>query len=183
MLERLILGDTLNFATSVAGYSAADGWVLNYRLVPRGTTGAAISIACTAEGANFRAQVTAAATAAWTAGTYSWHSYVTKAAESYSVATGSIELIANPRTASSGLDLRTAAETALDAVQAVLQGKATSGTMSYRIGERELRSYSIPELLQLQSQLAADVQRERAAALLAAGRPDPRKVYVRMNRG
>jgi hypothetical protein len=181
MLERLILGDTLSFLTTVADYPASAGWVLAYRLVPRGA-GSAITITCTASGEQHRAQVAAGATAAWAAGTYSWHSYVTKAAESYSVATGSIQLLANPRTTTSGLDLRTNAQIALDAVQATLSGKATSGTSSYRIGERELRSYTITELIQLESKLKADVAREINAARIAAGQPSNRQIHVRMGR-
>jgi hypothetical protein len=181
MLERLILGDTLNFLTTVADYPASSSWVLTYRLVPRGA-GTAITITCTAEGADHRALVAAATTAGWAVGTYSWASYVTKAAETYSVSTGSIQLIANPRVTASGLDLRTDAQVALDAVQATLSGKATSGTASYRIGERELRSYSIAELIQLESKLKADVAREINAARIAAGQPSNRQIHVRMGR-
>lgn len=181
MQERLVLGDSLNFATAVNGYSAADGWTLHYRLVPRGA-GTPIDISSSAEGAAHRVQVIAATTGAWTAGAYSWHSYVTKGAESYTVGTGSTELLPNPRTTTSGLDLRSSAEQALAAVQAILLGKATSGTYSYRIGERELRSYTMQELLQLESKLKVEVKRERRYTALAAGMPDPTRVQVRLGR-
>jgi hypothetical protein len=54
-------------------------------------------------------------------------------------------------------------------VKALLTGKATSGVESYRINDRELRSYSITELLKLQQSLAAEVAAEtKAAGLMGA---------------
>lgn len=185
MLDRIFVGDTLNFSTAVAGYSAADGWMLRFVLVPRAVSGSAISIDTAADDddpAAHRAQVTSATTATWTAGTYSWYSWVELGAQKHGVDSGSIELMANPRTASGPLDLRSPARQALDAVQALLLGKATSGTASYRIGERELRSYTMAELLQLESKLKADVAREDQAARLDKGLPSRRQIHVRVNR-
>lgn len=183
MQSSLVVGDTLNFTTYVAEYLPSDGWTLKFRLVPR-STGSAIAITTTQDSSDsslHRAQVTAATTAAWTAGEYSWHSYVEKAAESYSVSSGQVTLKPDPRV-SSTLDNRSTARTALDNVRAVLSGKASSGVLSYRIGERTLQSYSMAELLQLESRLVAQVKQEDQAEAIAAGLPSRRRIFVRAAR-
>jgi len=182
MQDALTLGDTLNFTTSVVDYLPSDGWTLVYRLVPR-STGDAITITTAQDDDSslHRAQVSAATTAGWDAGDYSWHSYVTKAAESYSVSSGQITLKPDPRVALT-LDNRSAAQTALDNVRAMLAGKASSGVLSYRIGERTLQSYSMDELLKLESKLVAQVKAEENTAGILAGMPSRRQVYVRAGR-
>lgn len=184
MLERLILGDTLNYSTTVTGYSAADGWVLKYALVPRAGATASITLTSAADGAAHRVQETAVTTAAWTPGVYSWHSSVEKASEKYSVASGSIELVANPRAATTGpLDLRTEAQIALDNVRAVIRGKASADVLRYQVQGRSLERYPMSELVALESKLAAEVEREQEALRLNAGLASKRKIYMRMGRG
>lgn len=174
------LGDTLNYTTAVGGYSAADGWVLKTRLVPR-SSGTAISLSSTADSVDsslHRTSVTAATTAGWTAGTYSWFAYVEKGAEQYKVNEGVITLAPNPRTATT-LDNRSTAQTALDNIRAILAGRANDGVLSYRVGERELRRYTMAELITLESKFAQDVKREVDAARLAAGLASKRRTFVR----
>jgi hypothetical protein len=181
MLERLILGDTLNFATTVDGYPASSGWVLKYRLVPR-TAGAAISITCIADGELHRAQVAATTTAGWTAGTYSWASWVELGTEKYSVATGSITLVADPRTASAPFDLRTEAEVALDQARAAFAAW-TPTTKKYTIGGRSMEFNSTADIIPIVQFWEREVAKEQRANDLAKGLADRRRTYVRMSRG
>lgn len=185
MQERLILGDTLNFTTAVAGYPASESWVLKFALVLRSGTGAftLTSAADSTDPTLHRVQVDATTTAGWTAGVYSWHSWVEKGAEKYSVASGSIKLVANPRTATGSMDLRSDAQIALDNVRAVIQGKASADVLRYRINGREIERYSMADLIALESKLAADVRREEDAARIAAGQASRRRFFVRLNRG
>jgi len=181
MLERLILGDTLNFTTEVSGYPASEGWVLNFRLVPR-AAGTAITFASTADGDLHRVQETATTTAAWGAGAYSWHSWVAKAAEKYTVATGDVQLVADPRAAAGPLDLRTEAEIALAAAKAALAAW-TPTSRSYTIGERSMTFSSTEEVVAIVKYWEREVAKERRAADLAKGLADPRRLYVRLGRG
>ncbi len=183
-LESITLGDTLNFSTTVPDYEPGDGWVLKYRFVPR-SVGSAISVSTTQDTedpGSHRFQVAAADTAAWTAGAYSWFSYVENSGgERHSVGEGQVTFNPDPRTAST-LDNRSSARVALDNVRAMLSGKASSGVLSYSIGGRTLQSYSIPDLLQLESKLVADVKREDQQDAIASGRPSQRRVFVRAAR-
>lgn len=185
MQERLILGSTLNFATTVAGYSASDGWTLKFRLVPR-TSGSAIDITTTADTDDpsaHRAQASAATTAGWTAGVYSWASWVELAGEKYDIAQGVATLVADPRTATAPYDLRSDAQVALDNVRAVIRGKASADVLRYQIAGRSLERYPMSELVALESKLASEVAREQDAARIASGLKSGRQVYVRMCRG
>lgn len=181
MLERLVLGDTLNYTTAVADYTASAGWTLTYRLVPRSGAGTAIEFSSTADGDLHRLQVGAATTAAWAAGSYSWHSWVTKAGEKCTVATGAITLIADPRTSSGPLDLRSDAEIALAAAKAALAAW-TPTTRSYTIAGRSMTFSTTAEIVPIIQYWEREVAKERRAADMAKGAPDSRRVYVRMGR-
>lgn len=183
MQDTITLGFTLNFPTAVAGYPANASWVLHYRMVPR-STGAAVELTSSPDSTDptlHRVTASAATTAGWTAGIYSWQSWVEKAGEKYEIESGVVTLRTNPITAST-LDNRSDAQIALDNVNAKLSGSTSATVLSYRIGERELRNYPMPELLSLRSTLITQVKREARAAALAKGLPDPSKVYVRVAR-
>lgn len=181
MLERLILGDTLNFTTTVDGYAASADWVLKYRLIPR-LSGSAIDITCTASGDLHLCQVPAATTAGWTAGTYAWASWVEQGTEKYSVATGEIKLLANPRTATAPFDLRSDAEIALAQAKAAFAAW-TPTTKSYSIGGRSMEFNTAADILPVISYWETEVAKEANAAAVAAGRPNGRRVFVRLGRG
>lgn len=179
--DRLILGDTLNFTTSVADYPASDGWTLKYRLVPRGTTGTAVEISGAADADDpslHRVQVSASTTALWIAAVYSWLSWVEYGTEKYSVGTGAITLVADPRSASSSFELRTDAEIALDDARAALAAY-TPTQRSYRIGDRSMEFASKADIVAIVNYWENVVRREHDAAAMAAGRKGSRKLYVR----
>jgi hypothetical protein len=125
----------------------------------------------------------AATTAAWAPGVYSWAQWVQHATlGSHTVDTGRSTLLPNLRTVTGPLDLRTDAETALDNVRAMLRGRATQDVLRYTINGRSLERYSVTELVALESTLVAQLKRERRAAAIAAGQPDPRLHSVRLGR-
>ena len=181
MLERLILGDTLDFTTTVDGYAASAGWVLKYRLIPR-VSGTAIDITCTASGDLHRAQVDATTTANWGAGVYAWHSWVEKGTEKYSVASGEIKLLPNPRTATAPFDLRTDAQVALDQAKAAFAAW-TPTTKSYSIGGRSMEFNSAADILPVIRYWESEVAKEANASNLAKGLASGRRVFVRLGRG
>ena len=141
MQQRLISGDSLNFATAVPGYPASDGWALHYRLSPRTASGAAIDISTTADGAGYRVQVAASITSGWAPDVYTWASWVDKAAEVYTVAAGLLKIAANPRTMAGGFNDRSMEEQQLEQVIATIQARITGGMVAeYSIGNRSLKN-------------------------------------------
>lgn len=179
----LTAGTTLSYTTSVPGYPANESWVLKYRLVPR-VSGAAILLTGAADGADptlHRITASAAVTAGWTAGMYSWASWVEKAAEVYDVAKGSVKVLPDPRAITAPFDTRSDAQIALEAARAALAAW-TPTTKSYTIGDRSYTFNSPDEILSVISFWQSEVKREENAAGMAAGLASRRKVCVRLNR-
>lgn len=164
MPPRFAIGAALVFTVTLPAYPAEDGWTLRYRLVPQAGAGSAISFDTAASGSAHAANVSAATTGAWSAGTFSWFSWVESGSDVRDVDHGTIVLLPNVRSAAGPLDLRSEAEIALANVQALLRGRATQDALRYTINGRSLERFSIDELVKLEAKLRRDVERERFAA-------------------
>lgn len=184
MLTNIIKqGVTYSWLATIADYPypASAGWSLRLVLNPR-AGGSVITINSTASGDDHLIQLAASTTATYAAGEYGYEIYAIKAAEQYDLESGQLTIRPGLLVAAAGTDTRSAAEVGLDNVRAMIRGTATQGVKRYSIGGRELERYTIAELIQLESKLSNDVRGEQAAAAMAAGRPNPRKVHVRMGR-
>lgn len=183
MTSELIQGDTLSFLQSVSLYPASDGWELTYRLIPRASTGAAVEITASAEGASYRVAATAAATALWGTGYYSVASWVTKGAERHTVTPvfAQLRILANPATLAVGHDGRSHARIMLDAIESILEGRATDEDLDIVGTAAGGRSTSYrPELLmQLRSRYAAEAKAEDDAIRLQQGLGTKRLIRTR----
>lgn len=160
----LIAGDSLNFLTTTPGYSAADGWVLKYRLNPRASGGTSYELTGSAEGADHRITIAASTTALWDAGAYAWAAWVELGAEKYTVQTGQLTVNPDPRTVAAGVDQRAHAEKVLDAIEAVIEGRASQAHEEYQINGRQLKFTPLTELLKLRDRYRWEVRSLRAAA-------------------
>ena len=167
-------GDTWRWTRTLADYPASAGWALSYTLI-NGTT--KITINASASGDAHAVTVSAATTAGYTAGTYDWRARVTKAGEVYTVGEG--RLTVRNAYAGSTFDARSHARKTLEAIEAVIEGRASSSTLEYSIAGRSLKHIPAADLLALRDRYRAEVKREDAAAAVAAGLPDQRRVYVR----
>lgn len=167
-------GDTLRWTRSLADYPASAGWVLSYTLI---NAAAKITITGSASGDEHSILVPAATSAGYTPGSYDWRARVTKAGEVYTVGEG--RLTVNASFSAATYDARSQARKTLEAIEATLEGRASSSTLEYEIGNRRMKYIPLSELLQLRDRYRAEVAREDAAAAVAAGLPDRRRVYVR----
>jgi hypothetical protein len=167
-------GDTWRWTRALADYPASAGWALSYTLI---NAAAKITINASASGDNHAVTVSAATTAGYAAGSYDWRARVSKAGEIYTVGEGRIT-VRNAFSAST-FDARTHARKTLEAIEAVIEGRASSEVSYYMIGNRQLRYMTPAELLTLRDKYRAEVKGEDAAAAVAAGLPDKRRVYVR----
>ena len=173
----VVAGDTVAWTKSLADYSAADGWVLNYRLI---NAAGKIDIVATASGADHAVSVAAATSAAWAPGDYVWQGYVEKAAERYTVGSGAITIKPDLAAEAAGFDTRSAARKALDLLDAALVTHgANAWTQEYEIAGRRMKFKSAGEFMAWRDKLKAEVAREEAADRIAAGMGGGRKVYVR----
>lgn len=191
MNDELIAGDTLDFIDSVPDYPPADGWTLKYRLIPRFTSPAQapIDIIATTSGSDYRVQAAAAVTLAWKAGFYTWSRWVEKAGPiRQSLGSGQLKVIEDPAAAVAGYDGRSHERKVLEAIEAVIENRASQTQremVEYTIGTRSQKldaAESKAALLELHSKYKWLVANEEARAQIAAGQPNPRMVGIRFGR-
>ena len=153
----LTAGDTAKWLKSLSDYPASAGWVLSYALVKAGSV---ITFSGTASGDEHLVTVPAATTASWSVGRYQYQASVTKAAERYGVGAGQIEIKPNFAAVAGGLDARSHARITLEAVEAVIQGRASQSQSEYTIANRQLKYIPLSELLALRDRYKAEVLSE-----------------------
>jgi hypothetical protein len=178
--QQIIAGDTLNFTTAVADYPASEGWALTHRLIPR-VSGTPIELTSAADDEDpnlHRTQATAAVTALWTAGDYSWVAYAVKDDERYTVGQGAIEILADPGEAAA-LDLRSHALKMLEAIETWLESRDPR-VAEYEIAGRRMKYTPTADLIALRDRYRREVRSEEDAARINAGLGARNKLQVRI---
>lgn len=170
---KVIAGDTAQWEKSLPDYPASAGWVLVYTLI---NAAAKITITAAADGDDYVVTQPSATTAAWAKGKYKYQARVTLAGVSHTVETGDMEVAANFATETT-LDGRSHARKVLDAVEAVLEGRATKDQEEYTIGDRSLKRTPIEKLYELRQRYKAEVSREETRS---SGKPSRRRTLIRM---
>lgn len=182
MRSQIFAGDSLDFTDASAAHSAADGWVMSYRLVPR-TAGTPIEIACVTapDGTSHRALVPSGTSDDWAAGQYTWFQSVAKAGERITLASGSTTISPNPAVATT-FDGRSDARKTLDALKAAYQSYATAGqggVAEYSIGGRTMKFRNAADLIAQIRHWERVVADEDVAARVAAGQSTGRRIFTR----
>lgn len=177
-INEIVVGDTLDFSTEVPQYTPADGWTLKYRLIPR-VTGTAITLTSAPSDGVHRVQVGPSTTANWTAGHYSWVSWVEKTGARYTVGEGQVTLKPDPAAVNSPLDNRSHARKVLEAINAVIEKRATIDQQEFTIGDKSLKRMTVTELIKFRQVYANEVAAEDAADRLQAGRPPKNRILTR----
>jgi hypothetical protein len=138
-------------------------------------------VTITGSGDTYSIQVTAAATALWTSYGMYWYSIIlTDGTKRYEVATGSVEILRNLSAITTGTyDGRSHVKKTLDALEAVIEGRATSDVLSYSIAGRQISKIPITELLTLRDKYKTYYNDELTAEKLARGESAGGKIYVR----
>tara|TARA_R110002012_G_scaffold63674_1_gene167486 strand:+ start:2451 stop:3047 length:597 start_codon:yes stop_codon:yes gene_type:complete len=161
-----VAGDTLTWDTKVPDYPATDGWTLSYIL--KSSSANIASFNASADGADYTVTLSASASSAFTPAEYHYQAFVTKGAERYIVDSGKVTIKKN--FADSGnYDDRTHAKIVVDAIEAVIEGRATKDQESYSVAGRSLERTPIPELLVLRDRYKAEVVREERADRIRRG--------------
>lgn len=171
-------GDTLSFGVSLSDYPASESWVLKYRFINAANK---YDITAVANGDGHTVAATAAVSALWVAGDYTWQAYVEKAAERYTVGTGKIKILPDLAAKAAGFDARGTAAKAVDDLKlALATWSSTSGHISeYEIAGRRMKFKSALEIQQLMDFWKREAAKEAAAERLANGLPSGSRVLVR----
>lgn len=169
-------GDTISWRRSLADYPAPT-WVLTYALV---NAAGKISITAAADGTDHLVSVAAATTAGYTAGTYRWQAYVTNGSQRVTVGSGEVTIKPNFAAATT-LDSRSHVKKVLDAIEAVIEGRASIDQEEYTIANRSLKRTPIAELLRLRQHYKTFYVQEQNAEKVAQGLFGKNKIYTRFS--
>lgn len=154
--SKIVAGDTLNFCRSLSDYPAADGYQISYKLVNAADV-VEFSGADQA-GGEWLFDIKPATTKDWQTGKFTWYEIATKGADRFTLANGQTEIKPDPTAAH---DTRSYAQKMLDAIEAMLEKKATKDQQNYAINGRSLTRYSIEDLIALRDKFRAEVTQEK----------------------
>ncbi len=151
-------------------------YTLKYSARLEGTGATEIEITASASGNDYLVEVAAATTAAYTVGIYHWQAYITRDSDSerVTIQDGTFKVIANRDAATT--DPRTHAKITLEAIEAVIENRATKDQMSYTIAGRSLSRMEIKDLMSFRTTYRAEV----AAELRAINGKGSAKVLFRL---
>lgn len=153
-------GVTFERSICLEKYRASEGWTLSVAL--RGPS--TINLTGTADGDQHDLNAPASTTSGWKPGRYSYTMRVTKAGDVFEVESGSVVIEPDISAVTDGTDTRSHARRTLEAIEAVIEGRASLDQERYRINNRELYRTPIEQLLKFRDVYRAEVQREEAAA-------------------
>ncbi len=163
--DELIIGDRWMWKRADLGadYPPAS-YSLKYSLRAEGAGSTEIEINASESGADYVVEVASATTAGYTADTYAWQAYITRTSDSQRVLvdSGTVKIVAN-RDASTA-DPRTHAKIVLEAIEAVIESRASKDQEEYAINGRSLKRTPLKDLIMLRTTYRAEVAAETAAA-------------------
>ena len=151
-------GLTFNRPATLTAHPAPD-WQLEAVLRGAG----AMEITAEADGTGHRFLVPATETAAWEPGDYWYSIRASMDGVVVEVETGQITIKPDLAGLDAGHDGRGHVQRVLDAIEAVLEKRATIDQEKYSINNRELRRTPIPDLLILRDRYRSELRRMKAA--------------------
>lgn len=137
-------------------------------LVLRGPS--AVDITSAPAGTGHALSASALDTKGWLPGSYSYSLRALAGDDAVELERGQLQVLADLAQTPAGLDARTHAQRTLEAIEAVIEKRATTDQKRYRINNRELERTPIDELLKLRAVYRAEVNRQRRRGS-ALGRP------------
>lgn len=174
--QRARAGETWQWRREdLAGDYPATSWTLRYAL--KNTTDH-LEIAATADGIVFAVTAPIASTKTLPAGTYRMVGYVEDAGVTQRFGVYDEEIVIDPAYANAGVvDDRSHARIVLDAINAVLENRATKDQEEYQIGHRSLKRTPLNELYKFRQQYQGQVRSEELAERAARGQGGGKIVY------
>lgn len=162
-------GTRIRWTRTVPDHEAGDGWSVSYWLVRESEVSHRIEVVATGDGDVWTVDVLPDESSQWIPGRYRWQMVATKADDGDVVGTGTIVVAENFATGAV-VDTRSHARRVLEAVEAVIEDRATKDQMGYAIGGRSLQRTPLPELMKL---------RNRYRAMVSFQERGPRTVLAR----
>lgn len=154
--SKIVAGDSLSWKKSLSDYPAST-WTLVYHLLNQQKK---ITITAAADGDDHLVEIPIGTSDDYTVGAYKYIATVSDGTERYKIDEGRVEVTPDYANLESA-DLRTHAEKVLEALEAVIEGKASADQLTYSIAGRSISRYSPDEILQWRDSYQAEVNKER----------------------
>lgn len=151
-------GTTFDRTVILTAYPAPD-WQLSAYL----RNAHDLTLQALAEETNHRFLVAASVTALWSPGDYWYALRVSNGTEVHEIETGQVTIKPDLAAVHGEYDGRNHVQKVIDAIEAVLEKRATLDQQRYTINNRELWRTPIPELLRLRDRYRAELRRMNAA--------------------
>lgn len=152
---KIVAGDSLSWKKSLSDYPAST-WTLTYRLLNNQKK---IEIEADADGDDHLVEIPIDTSDDYTVGDYRYFAHVSDGTERYKVDEGLVEVVPDYENLES-LDVRTHAGKVLEALEAVIEGKASADQLTYSIAGRSISRYSPDEIIQWREHYRAEVKKE-----------------------
>lgn len=177
----LVVGDRWAWKRSDLGSDYdPDDYSLKYTAQLEASGSTEFDITAGESGNEYVVEVSQSTTAGYTAGIYHWQAYITRTSDSerITVDSGTFELIADWDTATT--DPRSHVKITLDAIEAVIEGRASKDQEAYTINGRSLRRTPLADLIAFHEKYAALYAKEQRAEAIANGKGHNGKIRVRL---
>lgn len=175
-------GDKISWTETLSDYPATL-WTLGFYLSSFNKP--VISFTSTASGTDHLISILQVTSKTWVPGSYQWQGYVYLTATPttrYTLENGNIEVLPDLTQATSQSDFRSHVKKVLDAIESVLEGKASQDASSYSIGGRSISKWSPSELLVWRDKYRLEYANEIAAEKVAKGLDSGKRVGLRFRR-
>jgi len=159
--KKLTAGESVSWSVSLSDYPASDSWELTYTLVKSDTR---LQIVAAASGDDHLIEIAIATTAAYDPGEYEFQAHISNGTEKYQVDSGSIEVVTDFATQTTGFDSRSHNKKVLDLLEAAIEGRASKTQMSQKVGGVEVQHMALADLRKERDVYAAKYRKELVAA-------------------
>lgn len=183
MIPEIEAGTTYKYTDNRSDYPAAvwDIWIAlrGNAVTPIDIKSGVAGVTIDKSKGYFDITVSSTTTAGWAAGTYKYVIYMSKTGENHQVETGTVEVKPNFAALTLTDDTRSHVKRVLDAIEAVIEKRATLDQMSYSLAGRSLSRTPIEDLIKFRDIYRAEYARELRAEKIAQGLGTNRKIKVR----
>jgi hypothetical protein len=163
--KQFVAGDSWSWERDLSDYPATTWSAVCYFENKDGV----FQVAGVADGDTHTFTIAAATTATYKPGRYGWRLRVTDGATTTTVENGITEVLVDPAAAGTH-DTRSWARRTLEAVEAFLEGNATTAQQSMTIQGRSISRWSLPELTKWRKELREEVRSEDQGTRASARR-------------
>jgi len=174
----IISGDTIKWTRDFSDFPAS-----TYDLTYYVKGASSQTVATTKSGDTFLVTIDASVTDQWTEGSYWWEAKATVGTERYTAATGKFLVTKNFATDDSVYDGRSHAKKVLDAIEAVIEDRASVDQLAITIAGRTLQRTPPADLLLIKTHYSAEYQNELEKDKLERGESTGRKILIRFSGG